>query len=205
MITKMLVEIFQAIIDDPTVRRLLGNYGFGAKSDIDLETMMDELELDPAEREKFRKAYREYQQDPQGSYDRYKYKYEPKSDNPFDKFDSYYQKFEDWANETEEKFGKGTGDYRHREYAKYRQQYSGQSQQGQTNGGAINNEERKHYETLEIKPGVSFDEIKAAYKNAMKKYHPDRFTDTEKKKYAETISAKINVAYDYFKKKFNKT
>lgn len=202
MITKMLIEIFQAIIEDPAIKRLLGNFDTGRRSDIDLETLMDELELDAEERAKFKQAYQEYQENPYESYERYKYKYEPKSSSPFDKFESYFNKYDDWAKETEEKYGKGTGDWRHRQYQKYRNQYNRQS--GYTSNNTISDEEKKHAETLEIKPNATFDEVKSAYKNAMKKYHPDKFSEPQKKKYAEEISRKINGAYDYYKKKFNK-
>jgi DnaJ-class molecular chaperone len=36
----------------------------------------------------------------------------------------------------------------------------------------------------------------------MKKYHPDRFQEASQKKNAEEKSSKINVAYDFFKRKF---
>ena len=162
---------------------------------------MDELELDAEQREKFKEAYQDYQDDPYGSFQKYKYEYEPKSSDPFDKFDAYYQKFEDQAKAHEEKYGKGTGNWSHRKYQKYRYQ-SGQSSSSSNN---TTSEERKHYEALDLKPGASFDEIKDAYKKAMKKYHPDKFSDPDKKKYAESISRKINVAYDYFKKMHNKS
>lgn len=202
MITKMLIEIFQAIIEDPSIKRLLGSFDVNRRSHIDVETLMDELGLNAEEREKFKKAYKEYQDDPYRSYEKYKYKYEPKSSNPFDKFDSYYQKFEDQAKAHEEKYGKGTGNWSHRQYSKYRQQYGGGGNNySQANS---NEEEKKHYEVLDLKPGVGFDEIKNAYKKQMKKYHPDKFSQSQQKKYAEELSRKINGAYDYFKKKYNK-
>lgn len=201
MITKMLIEIFQAIVEDPTVRRLLGSFDVNRRSNIDLDTLMDELDLNAEERKKFREAYKDYQQDPYASYENYKYKYEPKSSSPFDKFDAYFNKYDEWAKEAEEKYGKGAGDWSHRKYQKYYNYGKG--------GGASNPseeaEEKKHYETLEVSPSASFEEIKTAYKTAMKKYHPDKFSDPDKKQYAENISRKINVAYDYFKKKFNKS
>ncbi len=204
MITKMLIEIFQAIIEDPSVKRLLGGFDLNNRSNIDLETLMDELELNAEERVKFRQAYAEYKEDPYQSYQKYKYKYEPKSDSPFDKFDAYFQKYDDWARETEKKYGKGTGNWSHRKYSKYR--YGGnQSQSGsQGNQSSQTEEEKKHYETLEIKPGATFEEIRDAYRKAMKKYHPDRYVDSSQKEYAEKLSRRINGAYDYFKKKFNK-
>ena len=112
----MLIEIFQAITEDPFVQKLLGNYDVNKNKDKDIEQMMDELGLTGEQRAKFREAYKDYQKNPNQSYEKYKYKYEPKSDSPFDKFDAYFNKFEDYAKET--------GDYRHREYEKYRHQSS---------------------------------------------------------------------------------
>lgn len=93
----------------------------------------------------------------------------------------------------------------YQEYQKYykqqQQQQNSYSQQQQD----FAKQEAKHYDALEIKKGASFDEIKSAYKQAMKKYHPDRFAgDAEKQKYAQILSQKINEAYQYFEKKFGK-
>ncbi|MCU0447571.1 MAG: J domain-containing protein [Microscillaceae bacterium] len=203
MLTKMLMEIFQAIIEDPTIQRMLGNYDLNKNKDKDVEQMMDELGLNAEQRAKFREAYKDYQKNPNQSYEKYKYKYEPKSDSPFDKFDAYFNKFEDYAKETEEKYGKGTGDWRHREYAKYRNQSNESSSNSQKKSSFVSDEEKKHLQSLELKEGATFDEIKAAYKAQMKKYHPDKFSDPTQKKYAESLSQRINQAYDYFKKKFD--
>ena len=51
MITKMLLEIFQAITEDPSVRRLLGVFDLNKKKHIDLETLMNDLNLNEQERE----------------------------------------------------------------------------------------------------------------------------------------------------------
>ena len=210
MITKMLLEIFQAIAEEPAVKRLLGVFDLNKKKDIDLETLMNELNLNEQERRKFQEAYKDYYQGK--DFDPYKYKYEPKSSDPFDKFDAYYQKYEDQAKEAEEKYGEGAGNYSHRKYQKYREEYAkqryGSHQQSNSKQSYQTNystsEDKKHYKTLDLKPGASFEEIKQAYKNAMKKYHPDRFQSDSQKKYAEDLSSKINVAYDFFKKKFGK-
>ncbi len=201
------MEIFQAIIEDPTIRRLLGNYD-SPRSESELNAMMDDLGLNAEERRKFREAYQDFQKDPHASYESYKYKYEPKSNNPFDKFDAYFQKFEDQAKSYEDKYGKGTGNWSHRQYKKYRDAYGSQGGQGKGNFGSSSGPdpmEKKHYEALDLKPGASFDEIKSAYKKQMKKYHPDRFANSSMREDAEKISRKINAAYDYFKKKFNKS
>ncbi len=207
----MFVEILQAIADEPFVKNLIGNY-YTQKPNADLETMMNDLGLRGEEREKFRKAYKDYQQNPTETTEKYKYKYEPKSDNPMDKFDAYFKKFEDKANEHEEKYGKGTGDYSHRKYAKYANGGGNDSQNQKNWDDAFNNvkskvnveEETKHFQALEISATNDYDTIKAAYKTVMKKYHPDKFSNPDQKKHAEALSMKINVAYDYFKKKFNK-
>jgi hypothetical protein len=63
-------------------------------------------------------------------------------------------------------------------------------------------EDLKHYNTLELPAGSSWEDIKLAYKTAMKKYHPDRFVhDAEKQKIAQTLAQKINEAYQYFEGK----
>lgn len=202
MITKMLIEIFQAIVEDTQIKRLLGFYTAPNKQNTDIETLMNELGLNAKQKEEFRKAYKDYEQNPSEAEQKYKYKYEPKSNSAFDKFDAYYQKFEDKAKET--------GDYRHREYAKYRNQSDNQNQQNQQNQNfnfkaTPSAEEKKHCEALEIPLGTTdFEVIKTAYKTQMKKYHPDKFSEEDKKKHAEALSMRINGAYDFFKKKFNK-
>lgn len=68
----------------------------------------------------------------------------------------------------------------------------------------MNIKEAEYYANLELKPGADFNQIKAAYKKLMKQYHPDMFPGSdEKKKIAETITARLNEAYKYFEVKFN--
>lgn len=71
-----------------------------------------------------------------------------------------------------------------------------------------NNEAKKeaeYYADLELKPGASFKEIKSAYRKLVKLYHPDLFQgDPKKKEIADEVTRKINEAYNYFEKKFNK-
>lgn len=69
----------------------------------------------------------------------------------------------------------------------------------------LNRKEAEYYANLELKPGSGFAEIKAAYKELIKKYHPDKFShDEERRKIAETITTRLNEAYTYFEKKYNK-
>lgn len=53
------------------------------------------------------------------------------------------------------------------------------------------------YEILGIKPGASKDEIKAAYRNLVKKYHPDRHQDNPLGELAKEKMQEINEAYEF--------
>lgn len=213
MITQILLELFKAIADktDIALQKMLGAFDVEKKPNIDLEEFMDELELDEEQRVKFRSVYQDYNKNPnKEEYEPYKYKYEPKSNDPFDKFEAYSKKYDDWFSSAEKKYDKA-----YSEYQKYRQQgqnfYNQHKNGGSGGGGSARSsafsgmDESKYYQTLELKPGASFEEIKKAYKKAMKKYHPDRFQDESKRQYAEDLSRKINEAYGYFKKKHGKS
>jgi molecular chaperone DnaJ len=56
------------------------------------------------------------------------------------------------------------------------------------------------YEVLGIKEGASEDEIKKAYREQVKKYHPDQYQDNPLSKLAEEKLREINEAYDYLMK-----
>lgn len=56
------------------------------------------------------------------------------------------------------------------------------------------------YEVLEIKENASKDEIKKAYRNLAKKYHPDQYGNNPLKDLAEDKMRDINEAYDYLMK-----
>ena len=117
-----------------------------------------------------------------------------------DAFQSQNEKVskEDW--ELYEQFQKNKKQQEHQNFEQdtnnqFNQQTSWQQQE----------EERQYYTALELPYGVSFEEIKAAYKKLIKQYHPDRFhNDVEKHKVAVEISQKLNIAYSYFEKKFGK-
>ena len=52
------------------------------------------------------------------------------------------------------------------------------------------------YEVLGVKEGASKDEIKKAYREAVKKYHPDKHQDNPLNELAEEKMQEINEAYD---------
>ena len=69
----------------------------------------------------------------------------------------------------------------------------------------LNPEETKHYKTLGLAVGTNFVEIKKKYKQLVKKYHPDRHQANPKNhKIALDRTRDLNMAYNYFKDKFEK-
>ena len=59
---------------------------------------------------------------------------------------------------------------------------------------------RDPYEVLEIKKGSSTEEIKKAYRELAKKYHPDQYRDNPLQSLAEEKMRELNEAYDYLTK-----
>lgn len=62
---------------------------------------------------------------------------------------------------------------------------------------------RNPYEVLGIKEGASEEEIKKAYRELVKKYHPDQYQDNPLAKLAEEKLREVNEAYDYLMKNGN--
>jgi molecular chaperone DnaJ len=56
------------------------------------------------------------------------------------------------------------------------------------------------YEVLGIKEGASEEEIKKAYREQVKKYHPDQYQDNPLSKLAEEKLREVNEAYEYITK-----
>ena len=52
------------------------------------------------------------------------------------------------------------------------------------------------YQRLGLAPGVSMDEVDRKRRELVKKFHPDRFPDPEKRARAERLTAEINAAHD---------
>lgn len=65
--------------------------------------------------------------------------------------------------------------------------------------------EEQYYAVLGLEMGAEFAEIKRAYRKLSMQYHPDKVghLGEEFKRVAEEKMKEINLAYDYFKKKFN--
>jgi DnaJ-domain-containing protein 1 len=61
--------------------------------------------------------------------------------------------------------------------------------------------ELEYLSNLELKEGATFDQIKASYKNLIRKYHPDKFHGNEQqRKVAEQVTSRLNEAFAYFEK-----
>ena len=52
------------------------------------------------------------------------------------------------------------------------------------------------YNRLGLMPGASIDEVDKKRRELIKRHHPDRFSEPEKRARAERITAEINVAHD---------
>lgn len=65
---------------------------------------------------------------------------------------------------------------------------------------------RQHFQTLEIKPGASLEEVRKAYRDQSLIWHPDRFPSNNPRlqKKAEDKMKEINEAYDILKPHLSK-
>ena len=52
------------------------------------------------------------------------------------------------------------------------------------------------YDRLGLVPGASMDEVDRKRRELVKRFHPDRFSDPEKRVRAERVTAEINAAHD---------
>jgi molecular chaperone DnaJ len=61
---------------------------------------------------------------------------------------------------------------------------------------------RNPYEVLGVREGSSIEEIKRAYKELVRKYHPDQYQNNPLSDLAEEKLKEINEAYDYLMKQY---
>ena len=81
-----------------------------------------------------------------------------------------------------------------------RAKYQARSRGVESEGGR----EARYYQILGLAPGAGFAEIKAAYRELSKQYHPDKVNHLgeEFRKVAEEKMKEINEAYQHLKKRF---
>lgn len=61
------------------------------------------------------------------------------------------------------------------------------------------------YKNLELRDGASYEEVKIAFKDLMRKYHPDKFGhDREKAEAATKVAQKVTESYQILKRHFEK-
>ena len=59
---------------------------------------------------------------------------------------------------------------------------------------------RDPYEVLGVSPNASEEEIKAAYRELVKKYHPDKYQNNPLADLAEEKLREVNEAYEYLER-----
>ena len=57
------------------------------------------------------------------------------------------------------------------------------------------------YKVLGVNEGASQEEIRSAYLKLVKKYHPDKYTDSDLKELANEKLVEVNEAYEMLTKK----
>lgn len=75
-------------------------------------------------------------------------------------------------------------------------------------GGAVGGEAlrvQKAYAALEVPAGADFATVRKAYRNLMRKYHPDHHTETpEKQRAANEVAQRLTESYKLLEKKLRK-
>lgn len=97
--------------------------------------------------------------------------------------------------------------YRRKQEEEYESYSSSYSSGNYSRGSSYSFDEKlaKYYAALEIPYGSNFETVKKAYRNLLKKYHPDFYLhDPEKQKTATHLTQKLSEAYQALEKHLKK-
>lgn len=201
MLDENFFAIFKSYINDlvdVAVKNTLKEYGFDEKESDPKKKKEEEKEKKYQEQEqKYQEQQKEKQQNQQKDTKK-EQQYTKKT--PFDEFQEQFNKYKKYSDKFEEDDKKTTDNNQ-----KKTNDYQQKNQQKTTRNPTVSELEQQYYTRLGITSAATWEQIKAAYKSEMKKYHPDKYaSEPEKQKSAEVISQKINEAYHYFEKKLKK-
>ena len=201
MLDENFFAIFKSYINDlvdVAVKNTLKEYGFDEKESDPNKKKEEEKEKKYQEQEqKYQEQQKEKQQNQQKDTKK-EQQYTKKT--PFDEFQEQFNKYKKYSDKFEEDDKKTTDNNQ-----KKTNDYQQKNQQKTTRNPTVSELEQQYYTRLGITSAATWEQIKAAYKSEMKKYHPDKYaSEPEKQKSAEVISQKINEAYHYFEKKLKK-
>ena len=217
MLEEKFFAIFKSYINDlvdVAVKNTLKQYGFDEKSN-NQENNSDKKKQEEQEK-KYQEQEKRYQEQEnqkqqnqqQNTKQETKKEQEYTKKTPFDEFKEQFDKYKKFSDKFEEDDKKTTDNNQKKtnDYQKdYKSDYQQKNQQKTTRTPTTTELEQQYYTRLGITSAATWEQIKAAYKSEMKRYHPDKYAnEPEKQKSAETISQKINEAYTYFEKKFKK-
>ncbi len=209
MLEEKFFAIFKSYINDlvdVAVKNTLKEYGFDEKENNADKKKQEEQESKYQEQErKYQEQQKQKQQNQQqDTKQETKKEQEYTKKTPFDEFQEQFNKYKKYSDKFEEE-DKKTTDNNQKKTNDYKSDYQQKNQQKTTRTPTASELEQQYYTRLGITSAATWEQIKAAYKSEMKKYHPDKYaSEPEKQKSAEVISQKINEAYHYFEKKFKK-
>lgn len=204
MFEEKFFAIFKSYINDlvdVAVKNTLKQYGFDEKESEPDKKKQDEQDKKYEEQErKYQEQQKQKQQDTKKEPQDTKKEPQDTKKTPFDEFQEQFNKYKKFSDKFEDDDKKTTDNNQ-----KKTNDYQQKNQQKTTKNPTVSELEQQYYVRLGITSLATWEQIKAAYKSEMKKYHPDKYaSEPEKQKSAEVISQKINEAYHYFEKKFKK-
>lgn len=108
----------------------------------------------------------------------------------FDPWEEFYRQYGEYEGEAEDADTSSSWDW-----ASAGAYSSGAGQQRQRTAPRTNASERQHYALLGVSVGASLDEVKQAYRQRAREFHPDLHPPEEKEKYTAKM-ADINAAFE---------